>query len=239
MKCDSFICDLQIVQHRFIVSLSLQKKGKLQNNIFGYKRVISFNPRNQNCMLCDLYLCLKSFLAIKSGRESYLIFLNPRPPNCGWSHLLCLFHDHFIKPKADRRIPLLVTKRVQHHTRHDFWSATLTLQLWVVSFAMFDSWPLYQEKSGKRKIPFLVTKRVKNHIWHVFLIHNPQIMGGFICYVWLMTTLSSQKLKNAKYRFWLQKEVKNSIWQVFLICDPQIVDDFIGYFWLKIIFDER
>ena len=57
-----------------LLSLSLKKKGKLQNNIFGFKRVIYFNPRNQNCMLCDLYLCLKPFLVIKSGRESYLIF---------------------------------------------------------------------------------------------------------------------------------------------------------------------
>ena len=73
---------------------------------------IYFDPRNQNCMLFDLYLCSKSFLAIKSGRKSYLIFFcDPRPPHCGWSHLLCLSHDHLIKPKAERRIPLLVTKR--------------------------------------------------------------------------------------------------------------------------------
>ena len=142
----SKLCSIVLLCH---YHCKKKQKGKLQNNIFGYKRVIYFNPRNQNCMLCDLYLCLKSFLAIKSGRESYLIFFYPRPPNCGWSHLLCLFHDHFIKPKADRRIPLLATKRVQRHTRHDFWSTTPTLKLWVVSFAMFDSWPLYQEKSGK------------------------------------------------------------------------------------------
>ena len=59
MKFDSFICDLQIREHRFIVSLWLQK--------------IKEHPRNQNCMLCDLYLCLKSFLAIKSDRKSNLI----------------------------------------------------------------------------------------------------------------------------------------------------------------------
>ena len=48
-----------------------------------------------------------------------------------------------------------------------------------------------------------------------------------------MTTLSSQKLKNANYRFWLQKGVKNSIRQDFLIRDPQLVGSFICYFCLK------
>ena len=133
-----------------LLSLSLKKKGKLQNNIFGFKRVIYFNPRNQNCTLCDLYLCLTKVVFGNTKRSRILSdFFYPRPPNCGWSHLLCLFHDHFIKPKADRRIPLLVTKRVQHHTRNDVWSATPTLKLWVVSFAMFDPSPLYQDKSGK------------------------------------------------------------------------------------------
>ena len=54
------------------------------------------------------------------------------------------------------------------------------------------------------------------------MIRDHQIVGGFICYFWLMTILSSQKLKNVKYRFWLQKGVENHIRYVFLIRDPQI-----------------
>ena len=77
---------------------------------------------------------------------------------------------------------------------------TPTLKLWVVSFGLTHD-HFIKTKAGKLKMPFLVTKRGQNHIWHVFLIRNPQIMGGFICYFWPMTILPSQKLKNAKYRF--------------------------------------
>ena len=115
MKCDSFICDLQIVQHRFIVSLSLQKKqkGKLQNNIFGYKRVIYFNPRNQNSMLCDLYLCLKSFLAIKSGRESYLIFFFRDLQIVGGHTWYVCFMTILSSQKLKKAIPFFQAVRIE------------------------------------------------------------------------------------------------------------------------------
>ena len=66
-------------------------------------------------------------------------------------------------------------------------------------------------KTEKQKIQCLVTKRVKNSIQQDFLNRDPYILGGFICYFLVMTILSSQKLKNAKYRFGLQKGVKNSL----------------------------
>ena len=57
-------------------------------------------------------------------------------------------------------------------------------------------------------------------------MRDPEIVGSFICYFWVMTILSSQKLKNAKYSFWLQKGVKNLIWQNILSRNPQIVGGF-------------
>ena len=68
-----------------------------------------------------------------------------------------------------------------------------------------------EPKAEKQKIQCLVTKRGKNSIQQDFLSRDPYILCGFICYFLVMTILSSQKLKNAKYRFWLQKGVKNSI----------------------------
>ena len=62
---------------------------------------------------------------------------------------------------------------------------------------------------------------------------------GFICYFWLMTILSSQKLETVKYRFWLQKGVKNHIRYVFLIRDPEIMRGSIYYFWLMIILSSQ
>ena len=124
-----------------VIIIAKETKDKLQNNIFGYKRVIYFDARNQNCMLFDLYLCLKSFLAIKSGRQSYLIcfcFFVIRDLQIVGSYICYVY-----------LIPFGYKKGVQHHTRHDFLSATPTLELWVVSFAMFDSWPFYQAKSWK------------------------------------------------------------------------------------------
>ena len=101
--------------------------------------------------------------------------------------------------------------------------------------AIFDSWPLYQDKNEYRKTPFLVTKSQKSYpnIRYVFLISDPQVVGGFIAIFWLMAILWSKKLKSAKYRFWLQKGVKNWIRQDFLIRDPQLVGSFICYFCLK------
>ena len=71
------------------------------------------------------------------------------------------------------------------------------------------------------------------------MIRDHQIVGGFICYFWLMTILSSQKLENVKYRFWLQKGVENHIRHVFLIRDPQIVGSFICYFWIMTILSSQ
>eukprot|EP00493_Phyllostaurus_siculus_P014677 UN14902 len=40
----------------------------------------------------------------KKGKESYpTCFSDPRPLNSGWFHLLFLTHDHFTKPKAEKR----------------------------------------------------------------------------------------------------------------------------------------
>ena len=138
MKFDSFICDLQIREHRFIVSLWLQK--------------IKEHPRNQNCMLCDLYLCLKSFLAIKSDRKSNLICSLIRDLQIVGGHicnvcLMTILSSH--KQNVEYSTAFGYEKGIQHDTRHVFWSATSTLKLWVVSFAMFDSWPFYQAKSWK------------------------------------------------------------------------------------------
>ena len=68
-----------------------------------------------------------------------------------------------------------------------------------------------EPKAEKQKIQCLVTKTGKNSIQQDFLRRDPYILGGFICYFLVMTILSSQKLKNAKYRFGLQKGVKNSL----------------------------
>ena len=54
------------------------------------------------------------------------------------------------------------------------------------------------------------------------MIRNPEIVGSFICYFWVMTILSGQKLKNEKYRFWLQKEVKNWIRYNLLNLHPKL-----------------
>ena len=71
---------------------------------------------------------------------------------------------------------------------------------------------LSRQKLKNVKYRFWLQKGVENHIRYVFLIRDPQIVGSFICYFWIMTILSSQNLKNVKYRFWLQKEVKIRIW---------------------------
>ena len=89
------------------------------------------------------------------------------------------------------------------------------------------------KKAENKKYRFWLQKGVKNHIRYVFVIRDPQIVGSFICYFWLMTILSGQNEKNVKYRFWLQKGIKNHIWYDFLIRDPQIVGSFICYFCLK------
>ena len=59
--------------------------------------------------------CEIPFLVTKRSQKSYPIcFLDPRPPNGGWFHLLFLIYDHFIKPKTEKRkIQFLVTKRNQ------------------------------------------------------------------------------------------------------------------------------
>ena len=115
-----------------VIIIAKETKDKLQNKIFGYKRVIYFDARNQNCMVFDLYLCLKSFMAIKSGRQSYLICF----------FLVCVIRDLQIVGNYIcyvYLIPFGYKKGDQHHARHDFLSATPTLKLWVVSLAMFDS----------------------------------------------------------------------------------------------------
>ena len=97
-------------------------------------------------------------------------------------------------------------------------------------------------KMEYRKTPFLVTKRSQKsypNIRYVFLISDPQVVGGFIAIFWLMAILWSKKLKSAKFRFWLQKGVKNLIRYAFLICDPDIVGGFICYFRLIIILSSQ
>ena len=69
----------------------------------------------------------------------------------------------------------------------------------------------FEQKAENTKYSFWLQKGVKNSIQQDFLSRDPRIVGGLICYFWLMTILSSQKLKNVKYSFWLQKGVKNSI----------------------------
>ena len=71
-----------------------------------------------------------------------------------------------------------------------------------------NSWNFMKRAWREQKIPFKITRRYENSIWQVFLIRNSQIRGSFICYFWLMTTSSNQKLKKVKYSFWLQKSVK-------------------------------
>ena len=95
------------------------------------------------------------------------------------------------------------------------------------------------KKAENKKYSFWLQKGVKNHIRYVFVIRDPQIVGSFICYFWLMTILSSQNVKNVKYRFWLQKGIKNHIRYDFLIRDPQIMGSFICYFWLMTILSSQ
>ena len=65
------------------------------------------------------------------------------------------------------------------------------------------------------------------------------MLGDFICSFWLMTILSSQKLKDTKHRFWLQKDIKNSIQQDFLSRDSRIVGGLICYFWRMTILSSQ
>ena len=89
---------------------------------------------------------------------------------------------------------------------------------------------LSSQKLKNVKYRFRLQKGVENHIRYVFLIRDPQIVGSFISYFWLMTILSSQNLKIVNYCFGLQKRVENHIRYVFLIRDLQIVGGFISYF---------
>eukprot|EP00493_Phyllostaurus_siculus_P023979 UN24316 len=52
-----------------------------------------------------------SFWLKKQVQNTIRCVFYPRPPNNRWFHLLFLIHQHFVKPKAEKRkIPFLVTK---------------------------------------------------------------------------------------------------------------------------------
>ena len=125
-------------------------------------------------------------------------FCDPRPPNCVWFHLLLWTYDHFIKPNPEKcKITFLITKRDRNSYSICVFDPRPPNCGWFhFLFLTYDHF--IKPKPEKRKIPFLVTKKgqTKNHIRHVFLICEPQFVGGFICYFWLMTILSRQKLKN-------------------------------------------
>ena len=102
----------------------------------------------------------------------------------------------------------------------------------IISFDIFVSkiFNIINKKKLKTKNTVLGNKRYKKSypIW--FVIRDPRIVGGFICYFELMTILSSQNLRNVNYRFGLQKGVEKHIRYVFLIRDLQIIRGFISYF---------
>ena len=114
-----------------------------------------------------------------------------------------------------------------------------TFIFWVVSFTILIHDHFFKPKNEKRKIPFLVTKKDQKSYPTFFLWATRMLWVGFICYFWLMTILSSQKLETVKYRIWLQKGVKNHIRHVFLIRDLEIMRGSIYYFWLMIILSSQ
>ena len=89
-------------------------------------------------------------------------------------------------------------------------------KFWVVSLIFLNHGHFIKQKIEKRKIQFLITKRGHKSylIKYVFLISDTEIVGGLICYFWLIIILSSQKMKNVKYSFLLQKAIENSILQI-------------------------
>ena len=81
------------------------------------------------------------FLVTKRSQKFHLKkYSEPRPPNCGWFHLLFLINDHFmifIKPKADKRKrPFLVTKRDQKFNPIRFSNPQPPNCLWVHSLLL-------------------------------------------------------------------------------------------------------
>ena len=77
-------------------------------------------------------------------------FLNRVPLYCGWFHWFCYFRVRTILSNQKLKMQNTVSgykegSKIQ--SDKIFWSATP--KLWVVSFAIFDSWPFYQAKSWK------------------------------------------------------------------------------------------
>ena len=120
------------------------------------------------------------FSVTKRSQNSYPIcFCDPRPPNCGWFHLLFLTHDHFIKPKAEKRkIPFLVTKRGRKSYPICLFDPRPPYCGWFhFLFLTYDHF--IEPKPEKRKIPFLVTKRGQNSNLIEFSDPRPQHCGYF------------------------------------------------------------
>ena len=83
----------------------------------------------------DHLLCFAIFI-VSGYKKEYKIqsinFSDPQSRNCGQFHLVLLFDDHVILPKAEKRkIPILVTTRSQNLIKRDF--LIHYLKLYVVS----------------------------------------------------------------------------------------------------------
>ena len=112
--------------------------------------------------------------------------------------MLLLIHDHFIKPKAEKRkIPFLVTKRSQNWIRHNF--LTCHLKLYVVSLLLLSKNRFLRMDEQYGSHPFF------NHISAYFL-------GG--CNVFFFNTLWG-KVLNEKLQFWVTKRDQKMCMSIF------------------------
>ena len=113
------------------------------------------------------------------------------------------------------------------------WSATPNL--WVVSFAIFDSWPFYQSKIGKmQNTVFGYKKGSKIQSDKIFWCGTPKlwVVSFAIFDSWPFYQAKAEK---RKIPFLVTIRGQNLIRQDFLIHDPRLVGSFIYYFWFMTI----
>ena len=94
----------------------------------------------------------------------------------------------------------------------------------MVPIAFLDSWPLYRVKSWKTQNTVCGYKKMSIiQSNKIFWIVYPYIVWfHWFCYFWVMTILSNQKLKNAKYCFWLQRGSKIQSDKIFWSATPKL-----------------
>ena len=139
-------------------------------------------------------------------------FSDPQSRNCGQFHLVLLFDDHVILPKAEKRkIPILVTTRSQNLIKRDF--LIHYLRLYVVScyFCLKIFWQINEPYAS-----------------HVFF--NPILAYLLKCEVLFFNMQFAKAFKTKNYNFWLQKGIKNWFEQLFWTQDEKLMA-----FWFTVL----